>query len=39
MGVSDRVAVLQLGRRLAEGTPGEVSQDPTVVAAYLGTDE
>jgi branched-chain amino acid transport system ATP-binding protein len=36
MGVSDRVAVLQHGRRLAEGTPAEVSRDPAVVAAYLG---
>jgi ABC-type branched-subunit amino acid transport system ATPase component len=39
MGVSDRVAVLQHGRRLAQGTPAEVSRDPAVVAAYLGTDE
>ena len=39
MGVSDRVAVLQHGRRLAEGTPGEVSRDPAVVAAYLGPDD
>jgi len=39
MGVSDRVAVLQHGRRLAEGTPAEVSRDPAVVAAYLGTGE
>ncbi|HKX01696.1 MAG TPA: ABC transporter ATP-binding protein, partial [Methylomirabilota bacterium] len=38
MGVSDRVAVLQHGRRLAEGTPAEVSRDPAVVAAYLGDD-
>jgi ABC-type branched-subunit amino acid transport system ATPase component len=33
MGVSDRVAVLQQGRLLAEGTPGEVARDPAVVAA------
>jgi branched-chain amino acid transport system ATP-binding protein len=39
MGVSDRVAVLQHGRRLAEGTPAEVSRDPAVVAAYLGDDD
>ena len=39
MGVSDRVAVLQQGRLLAEGTPGEVGRTPAVVAAYLGVDD
>jgi branched-chain amino acid transport system ATP-binding protein len=39
MGVSDRVAVLQQGRLLAEGPPGEVARDPAVVAAYLGADD
>jgi ABC-type branched-subunit amino acid transport system ATPase component len=37
MGLSDRVAVLDHGRKIAEGTPGEVSRDPDVVAAYLGS--
>ena len=39
MGVSDRVAVLQQGRLLAEGTPGEVGRNAAVVAAYLGVDD
>jgi branched-chain amino acid transport system ATP-binding protein len=38
MGISDRVLVLNFGRTLACGTPGEVSGDPRVVEAYLGTD-
>jgi branched-chain amino acid transport system ATP-binding protein len=36
MGVSERVTVLNLGRKLAEGTPDEVRRNPAVVAAYLG---
>ena len=36
MGISDRVLVLDHGRRLAEGTPKQVSADPAVIAAYLG---
>jgi branched-chain amino acid transport system ATP-binding protein len=36
MKISDRVLVLAQGRRLAEGTPREVRDDPTVIAAYLG---
>jgi branched-chain amino acid transport system ATP-binding protein len=36
MGVSDRILVLNYGRRLAEGTAQEVRSNPEVVAAYLG---
>lgn len=36
MGISDRIVVMDTGRRIAEGSPGEVAQDPAVVAAYLG---
>lgn len=36
MGVSDRITVMNLGRKLAEGTPSEIAQDETVQRVYLG---
>jgi ABC-type branched-subunit amino acid transport system ATPase component len=39
MGLSDRITVMDMGEKIAEGSPREIYENPRVIEAYLGQEE